>query len=251
MSFILDALKKSENERQRQIGPSLADIPMRRTREDRPWWAFAVAALLLVNLIVLLVVLLRDKPAAAPTDVSAPVAQVQQPAPPSSTPGSVAPSSSIAAQPAPNRSNPAVQSLADAAGTDADAMSEELPYDPSIASAAMVPEGPPVVRSINGPMVAPNADQPAFDARDRSGANTSQDAMLPTHGGLLASGTRLPDMRLDIHVFSPAPRDRFIFVNMRKYVEGQTITEGPMLERITPDGAIFNSNGTRFLLPRQ
>ena len=26
MSFILDALKKSENERQRQVGPSLADV---------------------------------------------------------------------------------------------------------------------------------------------------------------------------------------------------------------------------------
>ena len=26
MSFILDALKKSENERQRQAGPSLADV---------------------------------------------------------------------------------------------------------------------------------------------------------------------------------------------------------------------------------
>ena len=248
MSFILDALKKSENERQRQIGPSLADMPMRRTREDRPWWAFAVAALLLVNLIVLLVVLLRDKPApAAPASTTVP--QAQPISPPSTQPS--VPSPSMTAQPAPVRSNPAVQSLADAAGSDADAMSEEIPYDPSIASAAMVPEGPPVVRSINGPMVAPSANQPAFAARDRDGAGSSQDSMLPTHGGLLASGTRLPDMRLDIHVFSPAPRDRFIFVNMRKYVEGQTITEGPMLERITPDGAIFNSNGTRFLLPRQ
>jgi general secretion pathway protein B len=38
---------------------------------------------------------------------------------------------------------------------------------------------------------------------------------------------------------------------MRKYVEGQSLSEGPMLERITPDGAILNQRGTRFLLPRQ
>ena len=60
MSFILDALKKSENERQRQIGPSLADVQVTRRRQDKPWWAVAVAALLVVNLGVLLIVLTRD-----------------------------------------------------------------------------------------------------------------------------------------------------------------------------------------------
>src|SRR5687767_558903 len=59
MSFILDALKKSENERKRTIGPSLVDAPLRRQRADRPWWAVAVGALLIVNLGVLLVVLTR------------------------------------------------------------------------------------------------------------------------------------------------------------------------------------------------
>ena len=46
MSFILDALKKSENERQRQVGPSLADVRVvRRGSSERPWWVIAVAAL--------------------------------------------------------------------------------------------------------------------------------------------------------------------------------------------------------------
>ena len=36
MSFILDALKKSENERQRTIGPSLADAPVRSAPTERP-----------------------------------------------------------------------------------------------------------------------------------------------------------------------------------------------------------------------
>jgi hypothetical protein len=38
---------------------------------------------------------------------------------------------------------------------------------------------------------------------------------------------------------------------MRKYTEGQALKEGPTLERITPDGAILNQQGLRFLLPRQ
>jgi general secretion pathway protein B len=60
MSFILDALKKSENERQRQVGPSLADVQVRQRSNNKPWWVVAVAALLVVNLGVLIVVLVRD-----------------------------------------------------------------------------------------------------------------------------------------------------------------------------------------------
>jgi len=67
----------------------------------------------------------------------------------------------------------------------------------------------------------------------------------------MASGTALPDMHLDIHVYAPKPADRFVFVNMRKYTEGQALKEGPTLERITPDGAVLNHHGLRFLLPRQ
>lgn len=254
MSFILDALKKSENERQRQIGPSLADIPMRRSRTDRPWWAVAVAALLVINLGVLLVVLLRDRtqPEAA---AAAPAPQQTAVAPqPASTPPPAAPTQSSnpnVAMAAPSRRNPAVQSLAEAAGA-SELSNEPPPYDPSIARAGAVPEGPPVVRQITPPTMTPLPNQPAFAANERgSSVPPEEEEMLPTRESLIAGGTNLPDMRLDIHVFSPNPRERFVFVNMRKYLEGQTLSEGPLLERITSDGAIMNSNGTRFLLPRQ
>lgn len=254
MSFILDALKKSENERQRQIGPSLADIPVRRARADRPWWAVAVAALLVVNLGVLLVVLMRDRDApnaaAASTQASQPTA-VALPAPQQTTASPPQQSASTVAMSAPMRTNPAVQSLAEVAGaTDAEMMASDDSYDAAIASAAAVPEGPPLVRPIHPPSVEPLANQPTFAARDRAG-NAGQDEMLPTHGSLVAGGMTLPEMKLDIHVYSPNPKDRFVFVNMRKYVEGQSTNEGAMLERITADGAILNQNGTRFLLPRQ
>ncbi|HJY41422.1 MAG TPA: hypothetical protein VJ303_09305, partial [Steroidobacteraceae bacterium] len=72
MSFILDALKKSENERQRQVGPSLADVQVSQRRNDKPWWVVAVAALLVLNLGVLLVVLMRDGDAKSSAPQSAP-----------------------------------------------------------------------------------------------------------------------------------------------------------------------------------
>lgn len=249
MSFILDALKKSENERQRQIGPSLADIPMRRAKSDRPWWAVAVAALLVINLGVLIVVLTRD----GKSDAPAPVQQAPLPRAPS--PQTYAPAQQQAPRPAaqsatdtPSRADPSVRSLADEAGADAELLPGEGTIDPAIAAAAVVPDGPPVVRPITPPTVAPVPNQSTFAARTREPA---QEEMLPTNSSLAASGTSVPDMKLDIHVYSANPAERFVFVNMRKYVEGQSLSEGPLLERITPDGAVLNQRGTRFLLPRQ
>ncbi|HEX4152846.1 MAG TPA: hypothetical protein VHY75_11635, partial [Steroidobacteraceae bacterium] len=57
MSFILDALKKSEIERQRQSVPGLMDTGPLQRRARLPGWAIALIALLAVNLAVLVIVL--------------------------------------------------------------------------------------------------------------------------------------------------------------------------------------------------
>ncbi len=62
MSFILDALKKSENERQKASGPALFEVKVAPPASRFPVWAVIVGGLLGVNLIVLIVVLLlRDR----------------------------------------------------------------------------------------------------------------------------------------------------------------------------------------------
>ncbi len=257
MSFILDALKKSENERQRTIGPSLADAPARRYQSDRPWWAVAVGALLIVNLGVLMVVLNRDDAAVTPaTNATAVMQPAQQPLPSSAA--------SMAAAPARRTSSdPAVHSLAEAAGVSSDsggdsyyadsdepAAGSDDPYadQPGLDAAAGVPSGPPIVRPIDPPAVAPLGSQPTFESRS---AAADRNEVLPTATALTATGTSIPDLRLDIHVYSNDPAERFVFVNMRKYTEGQMLSEGPTIERITPDGAVLNQQGLRFLLPRQ
>jgi general secretion pathway protein B len=254
VSFILDALKKSENARQRQIGPSLADISPRRARSDRPWWAVAVAGLLVVNLGVLIVVLTRDDTSETPQSALPQkrleqTAQQSPAAQPAQQPMQAQIAPPVGAMPAPARMNPAVRSLADEAGEEGTVLQGDATIDPALAGAANVPEGPPVVRAITPPNVAPLSNQPTFAARARAG--TSDEEMLPTNSSLIASGTNLPEMKLDIHVYSANPAERFVFVNMRKYVEGQSLSEGPVIERITTDGAILNQHGTRFLLPRQ
>lgn len=256
MSFILDALKKSENERQRTIGPSLADVPVSRRSSEKPWWAVAVGALLVVNLGVLLIVLTRDgdaKPAPQPSAQGAPAAAAPQSQVTTQQYAGVQIPESSAEEPpmrtqraAPPPSSPAVRSLADEAGT-YDSTGVD-PQNPQLAGAAVVPSGPPLVRPIDAPAVAPAA--PVFESRGaQSGGGYNE--ILPTLTDVSARGTSLPELHLDIHVNSANASERFVFVNMRKYVEGQSLSEGPAVERITADGVILNHRGLRFLLPRQ
>jgi general secretion pathway protein B len=60
----------------------------------------------------------------------------------------------------------------------------------------------------------------------------------------------VPHMHLDIHVFSENPAERFVFINMRRYDEGQVTQEGPRIERIARDGVVMDYQGQRFFLPR-
>jgi hypothetical protein len=86
MSFILDALKKSENDRQRQSGPALFEVRVAPPRSGFPSWAIALVGLLVVTLAVIGWLMFR-KPATAATPpsaaapVPAPVAAAPAPAP--------------------------------------------------------------------------------------------------------------------------------------------------------------------------
>ena len=64
MSFILDALKKSESERQQQSNSEFASVPSSSGNSSSLKWLWILGALLLVNVAVLLGLLLRnDAPA--------------------------------------------------------------------------------------------------------------------------------------------------------------------------------------------
>jgi general secretion pathway protein B len=74
-------------------------------------------------------------------------------------------------------------------------------------------------------------------------------ANLPTADEMTARGS-LAEMRLELHVYSTRPQDRSVFVNGRRYREGDTTAEGATVVEITPDGAIMSAGGNRFLLSR-
>jgi len=243
MSFILDALRKSEHERQRQTGPALVETPVATPKPKSNVWATAAIALLVVNLVAIGLLLLyksRDEPTvstaadtkqparvdAAPPTV-APAAQVavtqtlpQPVAPPPVAPPPVAP---------PPMLRPAEEALA-APGTRNPLEGEISSGAPSMdyeaaARAAEPPPGPPAVVPTQRTSNLPTADE--FAAR-----------------------AGLPEMRLELHVYSTNPQQRFVFINGRKYQQGDSTQEGATVDEVTPDGVILNARGNRFLLPR-
>ncbi len=232
MSFILDALKKSELERQRQTIPGLMDAGPLERRRRFPIWAVALVVLLGVNLAVLLFVLLRGSPSATrATPASAPALPAASAPAPSSAPASLraaaAPHASpVAATPRAAESAPA-------------APPERAPEHFSPMDAAAGGASSAGSAHLRDPVLTAAPDK-------------SDEEVLPTLSEIdLSSQPPLPDLHLDVHVFAAKPADRFVYIDMRKYREGAALADGLTLERIRRDGVVLNYHGLRFVLPRQ
>ena len=55
-------------------------------------------------------------------------------------------------------------------------------------------------------------------------------------------------LSLQVLSWSPDPKDRFVFVSGRKYVEGQAIDDKLLVERITDGGVVLSYQGERATL---
>lgn len=206
MSFILDALKKSETERQQQSPAEFAGVPTNSGAPGIPRWLWALGLLLAINLAVLVGLFVRP-------DVE-PEGLVSTPA---------------IATPAPVRSKPNFAEQVDKVRQNAPVRQE-----PDAATA-----GSPSLAAVATPTDAMATTPPR------------QSSALPNFFEVRANGiVEIPDLHLDIHVYSTVPEDRFVFINMSKHRENSQLSEGPLVEEITPDGVVLEYRGTSFLLPR-
>ena len=224
MSFILDALKKSEADRQRQSTPGIADVAEGRDKASSPRWIWVLAALLGVNLVVLAYLLLRPDP---------------QP------PGE---SRSVLLQPPVTETQPSgdVEPLPEESASFSDMVAEAKKRQPE-AIAAPAPVDPPVA---DPPTPEPRIEEPP--PAPAPAAPSTRTTVYPTFNELRARGNvQLPDLHIDIHVYNEQPSKRFVFVNMSKYAERATLEEGPRVKEIVPEGVILEHRGEAFLLPRQ
>ncbi len=215
MSFILDALRKSENERRRHTSPELADVRVTPTRQLRSPWVAVVAVLLGANVILLAIFWFgwyRNSDSVPASNGE----RATSTAAPKTGPGIGATAESLR-----------VRNL-----------SKEAERSRTVPSSAAQQSG--------NIAAAPVADSEPTPRRNPAYVN------LPTmNEAIVAGNLSVPPLHLDIHVYSPSPAERFVFINMAKYREGDRLQEGPAVEEITESGVVMIHQGSRFLLSRE
>lgn len=208
MSFILDALKKSEKERQREAVPAIGDLPVVVRQEHASAWTVTLIAGLGLAAAALAVAWWRastPEPVATTTRVATPVSPAAEPTPPP-----------VARSAAPTET----RSLASEASRVAEARVRPRP------AASTTPSGGATRTAgviTTGPMSI-------TDAR--------------------SAGLAVPELVLELLVYSDDPAKRFVYINSGKYVEGDALPEGPELVEITTEGAILSYRGQDYLLPQ-
>ena len=63
-----------------------------------------------------------------------------------------------------------------------------------------------------------------------------------------AGADEIAKLKLTVHVWAEKPAERLVFVNGRKYVQGDRIEDKFVLEEITQEGAMVSYEGRRTLL---
>ena len=208
MSFILDALRKSENERQQAAVPGISDVPAVVQRNKIPGWLLGIIA----GLAACVVVLGWAWFAGIGTGNQSPVAST----------------------------------ATEVERVDSGAFSDR--------SSAISGEVRNLAREARQPAAAaqPSATPPtpmsSAEPQAIAAANTGP---ILTMDQLLSAGAELPELNLELHVFSASPADRFVFINSSKYLEGESLPEGPRLVAITEEGVVMNHQNQSFLLPRE
>ena len=230
MSFILDALRKSEHERQRSAAPSLSHVPLAAPRRELPGWALLVIGVLAAAVLVLGGAWWQSQrglptpTATSPTAVAPPAASISPaaatpvptPVPPTASPPVTSPPTVTASAPPPQQ--PAV-AAATSPAQDLEAAAGIPERAPSLASASIVPKRP-----------------------------VPTGTTLPSAAALQAQGIDVPPLRLELHGYSEKPAERFVFINGHKYREGERLAEGPEVVTVEPNGVVLSQQGHRFLL---
>ena len=263
MSLILEALRKSEAERQRGRAPGLfvEQRPVRSRERTVPAWAWGLGAVLVIVLLawgwresqrpvaVTLPAMAPDTVVeAAPTDIAermdGDAAATDGLAPIILTPRPEAERTAAAAR---SEASPVAMPSQPTTPPPADARTDA-------AAAASPPRAAPVTSAevASGAMAAPKPGTLAGPPVVTS-APTPSDAPAPLPGlGTLAAADRatLPPLKLSMHVYAPEPAQRFVILDGQRLGEGASPAAGVVLEEIRRDGLVLSVNGQRLLLAR-
>ncbi|MEA3273869.1 MAG: general secretion pathway protein GspB [Pseudomonadota bacterium] len=267
MSYILEALKRSQQERELGQVPSLDTNLFPSAEEDRrssPWILLAVG-LAMLAVIIALYAALRDRQAAPET---AQLVEELVP-PPTAPPDQQQGKTDTAAPPlSPTQSEtePPLETSAEAQAREASAESSPAAAqsDPVSVGAKDAPESPsePDVKLPDAPKskLVPDdlrADIEAFKNEVR--AEESGDAAKPEQQADVAPEDlrlpreveqRLPAFLMKVHVYDKDSAKRFVLINGLRTKQGERTREDITVEEILPDGAVLSYEGHKFFRHR-
>ena len=234
MSYILEALKRAEADRKAEAVGTPARRRPAPSAAPRPLWPWLVGGGLVLNALVGGAVFLVSRGSSPAVNVPAPAGvertEVVAGTPPAvEAPGTEAPRAStpstekkVAEGAAPvqrRREAPAVASPRPDGSP--------APAPPTAPSSRTAPAQPPAPPQRTAPVQSAETPQPAAPTQ----ASSLQD---------LAS-----KLKIEVLVWAADPKDRMVFLNGRKYVEGQALTGGAVIEQIAPEGIVLVHEGQR------
>lgn len=226
MSYILDALKRADAERERGHVPGLHAQPLGGTATATPrgparwaWWAGGGAGLVVVAALAWRM----------GADTHAPVPATL--AVPSAAPANEPPATAVTTTPptALPPSPPATEPVALA----------------PVAAPAQVAASRPLPAAATGTTPAPRPAAP-----DPAAAATPANAPIPLYAQLPAGiRQQMPNLAVTGSVYSDDASARFIMLNGDVAKEGSQPLPGLVVERIEPKSAVLRYKGERFRLP--
>jgi general secretion pathway protein B len=238
MSYILDALRRAERERNLGKAPSLQVVMQHDTAEHPRNTArivlIAVTLLAVVGAIAAL--LLRPKPpveAAAAVIVETPAAAEAEATAPTdlvTDPGLSSLDDLAEPEPAPIPAGDVEAEAGEIAEPDIALEPQDLQQaspaaKPAAAATEPVsPEPPPMAEAAAGDLPLLR-DLPAEYRAD------------------------FPALSVEVHVFDRLPEKRWVMIGSRRYREGEVLSEGPRVASITEDGIVFDYRGQQSLYP--
>ncbi len=249
MSYILDALRKSDQQRQRGATPTL--LLAQESAAEPKQLAYLIYGLIAAVLVGAGIVIgwLRpwqsEPPAgeaiAAKTLESSPRQTTPVPVPPALGPVSPAMTGNQA-QELPIQKSTWVAQPAPATVSPSPPMARDRPA-PSLSNAET--RGMPPKGVTTAPTEAPT---PVLEKPVSAGlTDPAQAQRVMTMGELpLSIRQELPGMQISAHLYSAKPRNSYVSINSQMLQEGEDLAPGVRLEQITPDGVIFSYKGYRF-----
>lgn len=268
MSYILEALKKSEKERELGRVPTIKTVHYSDGAtfgtKKRSWLPIA-AVLVTINMLIggLVYWWVRPGEGQVPTATLPPAAETTFTSP-EDVPSEAIEGEQNNVAMADQEEEIAIEDADDntAYAEDEDVAIAEVPMgesnndmnladanseDPSADMTAVIPDATntssTAVTESSAPMngVVQNGDDATLNTDEQYPLLTALDPTVQRS---------IPQLSINVHVYAENARERFVFINMAKVREGSTVANGVKLHEITPEGVILSFHNQYFRMPR-